>query len=95
MKKQYCLEWYTKKGNFGFKSLGYDLTEDQAEKEMMRKLKSKTTSSVRVTWNYVGNDIPDEEFGEEYWLMSGSKRTLDVLGMTCYFENEYIIEKEG
>lgn len=93
MKKQYCMEWYTKKGNDGFKSLGYDLADDQVKKEMMKKLKQRSTESVVITWNYVGNDIPDEEIGEEYFLMGGRKRSLDVLGMTCYIENDYEIWK--
>lgn len=94
MKKQYCLEWYTKKGNDGFKSLGYDLTDAQCEKEMMRKLKQRTTESVCITWNYVGNDIPDEEIGKDYYLMGGRKNSFEVLGSIVYIENDYQIWKE-
>lgn len=91
MKKQYCLEWYTKNGRDGFKSLGYDLTEQEVEKEMMKKLKQKSTASVAISWNYVGSDVPEELAGDEWWLMGGSKRKFEVFGNTVYVDNDYQI----
>ena len=90
MKKQHCMEWYTKKGNDGFKSLGHDLTKEECKKALMKKLKQKSTISVQITWNYVGEDRPDD-FDHDY--MFGKKRKFNLLGSDVYVENDYIIEE--
>lgn len=93
MKKQYCMEWYTKKGNSGFKSLGHDLTEDECEKALMRKLKQKSTSSVQIDWNYVGDDVSKGEKYVDHFVMFGRKKTFEVFGTEVYVENDYQIER--
>lgn len=93
MKKQYCMDWCTRKGNDGFKNLGYDLTIEQCEKELMRKLKQKTTESVYITWNWVGSDVPDGELGNEYPVMFGKVKTMEILGIKVYMNGEYEIRE--
>lgn len=87
MRKQYCLEWYNKSGRDGFKSIGHDCPE-LAEKELWKKIKSKSCANAYVTWNYTGDDAP-EEF-EDHFFKGVKKRTLDLLGTTVYIENDYI-----
>ena len=89
MKKQYCLEWYNKSERDGFKSIGYDCPE-QAEKAMKRKIRQKSCAEAYITWNYVGNDIPEGEFGEEHFYKGIRKRSFDVLGSTIFIDNDYI-----
>lgn len=89
MKKQYCIEWYTRSGRDGFKTLGYDLSDNECKRELAKKLRQKTTSSVTISWNYVGDDIPDSEVGEEHPYMGGAVRRIEMFGHTLYLDNEY------
>lgn len=94
MKKQYCMEWFTKSGRDGFKDLGYDLTEKECRSALNRKMKQRSTASASITWNYVGNDVPDEELGEEYFFLGATKTHLEILGSTFWIDNE-ITETKG
>lgn len=87
MKKQYCLEWTTKKGNTGWKHIGHDCP-DLAEKMLGRKIKQTSTASAYITWNYVGDDIPDGELYEDHFYKGFYKYHLDVMGMTVYIDND-------
>lgn len=89
MKKQYCLEWYNKSGRDGFKSIGYDCPVE-AERELKKKIRQRSCAEAMITWNYVGNDIPEDEFGEEHFYKRIRKKKFDVLGMTVYVDNDYI-----
>ena len=89
MRKQYCLEWINKSGRDGFKSIGHDCPA-LAEKELNRKIKSKSCASAWITWNYTGNDIPEDEFGQDHYFKGIRKRSFDLLGTTIYVENDYI-----
>lgn len=91
MRKQYCMEWDTKSGRNGWKSLGHDLTEKELTSLLNRKMKQKSTASAFITWNYTGDGIPEEEFGKDHFFMGLHKKRLEVLGMVVYIDNE--IEK--
>ncbi len=88
MRKQYCLEWNTKSGRNGWKSLGHDLTEKECRSILNKKIKLKSTASAYITWNYTGNDIPKEEFGEDHFLMGLYKRHMELMGMDVYVDND-------
>ena len=44
--------------------------------------------SVMVTWNYVGNDVPDEELGREYGYMRAYKMVVDTIIGRAIFQDE-------
>lgn len=87
MKKQYCLEWQNKSGSNGFKSVGIDCAE-LAEKALTRKIKLKSCASARLTWNYVGADVPDDEIGEDHFYKGYYKKSFEMLGVRMYVEND-------
>lgn len=87
MKKQYGLEWNTRSGRCNWKSIGYDCPQE-AIKEMRKKIKSKSVLSAMVTWNYVGNDVPDEELGREYGYMRAYKMVVDTIIGRAIFQDE-------
>ena len=95
MRKQYCLEWTTRSGrvNGTWKSIGHDCPE-LAEKALQKKIKAKSTLSAWITWNYVGSDMPEEEFGVDHFYKGFYKHTLDVMGMKVIIQND-IREMEG
>ena len=78
MKKQYIIEWITKKGYDGWKSLGYDLTNEEVEKQLLNKIKRNHIASVRITWSPVGNDVSNERIGEENRSVSLSSPIEDI-----------------
>lgn len=87
MKKQFGLEWNLKSGHNGWKSIGYDCPEE-AERQMKRKIKSKSCTSAYITWNYVGNDVPEEELFEEHFYKGLYKYRIEMFGMDVYIEND-------
>lgn len=87
MKKQYCLEWQNKKGSSCWKSIGYDCP-NEAIKQMKNKIKNKCCASVNIYWNYVGNDVPDDEIGNEYFYKGLHKRKLEIFGNAVYIDND-------
>lgn len=91
MRKQYCMEWINKTGRDGFKSIGHDCPE-LAEKELMKKIKQKSCASAWLTWNYTGEDVPDNEFGVDHYIKGVRKESVEILGFgTVYFDDEIIV----
>lgn len=88
MKKQYCLEWHNKSGRNGFRVIGYDCPT-QAEKAMQKKIKLVSCASATISWNYVGDDVSDEEIGKEYFYKGLYKERLEIFGFDVYVENAY------
>ena len=87
MKKQYCLEWQNKKGSSGWKSIGYDCP-NEAIKQMEKKIKSKSCASANIHWNYVGDDVPNGEIGNEYFYKGLYKTKLEIFGHDVYIDND-------
>lgn len=76
MRKQYCMEWNTKSGRNDWKSLGIDLTKKECKTILNKKIKQRSTASAWITWNYIGDDIPEEEFDKDHFLMGLYKTRL-------------------
>lgn len=87
MEKQYCIEWSLKSGRTGWKSIGHNCPEE-AIKQMNRKIKNKSCASVSITWNYVGEDVPDEEIGCDYFYQGVYKTKLNIFGCDVYIDND-------
>ena len=91
MAKQYCMEWQTKSGRTGWKSIGKDCPAE-AEKALKKKIKTKSCLSAYITYNFVGDDSTDQNFGKDYFykgLYKGSEQ-LDVFGTTVniFYEDD-------
>ena len=89
MKKQYCLEWMNKSGRSGCKNIGYDCPK-QAEKELRKKIKQESCASAWVNWNWVGNDVSDDELGNDYYFKGIHKNYVELFGRKVWIENDYI-----
>lgn len=88
MKKQFIIEWTTKKGNDGWKSLGYDLSDEEVEKQLRNKIKKEHIATVWITWNPVGSDVPDSQYGKETYVKGYRKEWVNLFGAKCWFEDE-------
>lgn len=88
MKKQYYLTYDLKSGKYGFKNLGHDLTEEEVEKALKRKIKSKNCCRVVASWGYVGKDIPDDEMFKDYFIKGYYKNFVELMGCKVYFEDD-------
>lgn len=77
MKKRYYIEWETIKGRKAFKRSD---SQEEAEAEMRKRIKNKNVRSVSVSWSWVGDDVPDEEIGNEYFLKGLYKDSVEFMG---------------
>ena len=87
MKKKYYLEWVNKDGRWYMKSIGKDCPSE-AIKLMQNKIKSKSCASVYINWNYVGDDVPNDEIGKDYFYKGLSKTKLEIFGHDVYIDND-------